>query len=288
VEERTAELVGANAALTREIAERQAAEAELQEAQAEVARTLRLATVAETAAAIAHEINQPLAAISANASACLRSLARDPPLLDLSREAAGCIVADANRAADVVGRVRALLNKEGPRHAPVEVNGIIQDVLALSRSAADRQAVTIDTDLAEPLPPVLGDPVQLQQVLLNLVTNAIEAMAATAARPRVLAIQSRLDEAGAVVVTVEDSGSGIPREELPKIFEKFYQVGNPDQPRQAGSGLGLAIAREIVEAHGGTISAESEVGKGTTFRVTLPDRPPAPHAAEPHATPVRR
>jgi len=264
VAERTAELVGANAALTREIVERQAAEAELQEAQAEVARTLRLATVAETAAAIAHEINQPLAAISANASACLRSLARDPPLLDLSREAAGCIVADANRAADVVGRVRALLNKEGPRHAPVEVNGIIQDVLALSRSAADRQAVAIDTDLAEPLPPVLGDPVQLQQVLLNLVTNAIEAMAATAARPRVLAIQSRLDEAGGVVVTVEDSGSGIDAKHADRVFDSFYTT------KPNGIGVGLSISRSIIEAHGGRLWLASGTPAGARFCFALP------------------
>ena len=160
------------------------------------------------------------------------------------------------------------MNKEGPRHAPVEVNGIIQDVLALSRSAADRQAVAIDTDLAEPLSPVLGDIVQLQQVLLNLVANAIEAMASTAARPRVLAIQSRLDEAGAVIVTVEDSGGGIDAKHTDRVFDSFYTT------KPNGIGVGLSISRSIIEAHGGRLWLASGTPPGARFCFSLPAAPP--------------
>jgi signal transduction histidine kinase len=272
VAERTAELVSANTALTREIAERQAAEAELQETQAEVARTLRLATVAETAAAIAHEINQPLAAISANASACQRSLARDPPILDLARDAAGCIVADANRAAEVVGRVRALLNKEGPRHVPVDINHVIQDVLALSRGAADRQAIAIQTDLTEPLPPVLGDIVQLQQVLLNLVTNAFEAMATVAGWTRILTIRSAPEQGDAVTVTVEDSGGGIDTKHAERVFDSFYTT------KPNGIGVGLSISRSIIEAHGGRLWLVSDSPVGARFCFALPAVPPPTNA----------
>ena len=272
VAQRTAELVASNTALTKEIAEREAAEADLQEAQAEVARTLRLATVAETAAAIAHEINQPLAAIAANASACQRSLTRDPPLLDLAQEAAGCIVADANRAAEVVGRVRALLNKEGPRHVPVDINTTVHDVLALSRGIADRQAIAIHTDLAEPLPPVLGDPVQLQQVLLNLVSNAVEAMISTTGRRRVLTIKSGLEEGSAVIVTVEDSGTGIDAKHADRVFESFYTT------KPNGIGVGLSISRSIIEAHGGRLWLVSDTPAGARFCFALPVIPAAADA----------
>jgi C4-dicarboxylate-specific signal transduction histidine kinase len=273
VAQRTAELVASNMALTKEIAEREAAEADLQEAQAEVARTLRLATVAETAAAIAHEINQPLAAIAANASACQRSLTRDPPLLDLAQDAAGCIVADANRAAEVVARVRALLNKEGPRYVPVDINGTVHDVLALSRGIADRQAIAIHTDLTEPLPAVLGDPVQLQQVLLNLVSNAVEAMISIAG-PRVLTIKSRLEEAGTVIVTVEDSGTGIDAKHAERVFDSFYTT------KPNGIGVGLSISRSIIEAHGGRLWLVSAPPAGAHFCFALPVIPAAANATK--------
>jgi C4-dicarboxylate-specific signal transduction histidine kinase len=264
VEERTAELVCANAALTKEIAERRAAEAELQDAQAEVARTLRLATVAETAAAIAHEINQPLAAMATNASACLRSLARDPPMLGLAREAAGCIVSDANRAADVIVRVRSLLNKDGPKHRPVDINRIVDDVLALSRGVIDRQGIVVRAELEVLLPAVLADPVQLQQVLLNLVTNAIEAMSALADGPRVLSIRSGLDESGAVMVSLGDSGAGIDPKQAERIFDSFYTT------KPNGIGVGLSISRSIIEAHGGRLWLAAAAGPGACFCFALP------------------
>jgi len=264
VARRTAELVAANLALRGEIAERQAAEAELQEAQAEVARTLRLTTVAETAAAIAHETNQPLAAIAVNAGACMRSLSREPPLLDLAREAAGCIVEDANRAAEVIARVRALLNKEGPKRQPVDVNRLVQDVLTLTHGAIDRQGIGCRVELSDRLPNVLGDPIQLQQVLLNLVTNGIEAMSTLANGPRVLKVHSAVDDAGAVVVTVEDSGVGIDSRQATRVFDSFYTT------KPNGIGVGLSISRSIVEAHGGRLWLDSTVQHGARFCFALP------------------
>ncbi len=262
--QRTAELVEANAALRREIAERLAAEAELHHAQTEVARSLRLATVAETAAAIAHEINQPLAAIAANASACLRSVSRDPPMLDLARDAAGCLVSDATRAAEGTARVRALLNKEGPRQVPVDINGLIGDALALSRTAIERQGIALHTQRTGPLPPVLGDPIQLQQVLLNLVTNGVEAMAAVAGRPRVLSIRSGLGEDGEVIVSVEDSGDGIDAKHGERVFDSFYTT------KPNGIGVGLSISRSIIEAHGGRLWLASPGPSGARFSFSLP------------------
>ena len=267
VSQRTAELVEANAALRREITERRAAEAELHDAQTEVARTLRLATVAETAAAIAHEINQPLAAIAANAAACRRSLARDPPGLGLAQEAAGCIVNDANRAAEVTARVRALLNKEGPRHLPVDINRLVRDALALSRTAIERQAIAVRTELADPVPAVLGDPIQLQQVLLNLVTNGIEAIAATAGRSRVLSIGSEAEERDRVIVTIEDSGDGIAAKQAERIFDSFYTT------KSNGIGVGLSISRSIIEAHGGRLWLASTDSAGARFCFALPVAP---------------
>ena len=264
VARRTAELVAANLALRDEIAERQAAEAELQEAQAEVARTLRLTTVAETAAAIAHETNQPLAAIAANASACMRSLSREPPLLDLAREPAGCIVDDANRAAEVISRVRALLNKEGPKRQLVDLNSTVQDVLALTRGAIDRQGIVLRVELSDCLPGVLGDPIQLQQVLLNLVTNGIESMSAAANGPRVLTVRSTLDEAGGAVVTVEDSGTGIDPKQAARVFDSFYTT------KPNGIGVGLSISRSIIEAHGGRLWLDPAAPCGARFSFALP------------------
>ena len=193
VQQRTADLVRANAALKAEMADREAAERALRDAEAELSRTLRLATMAELAATIAHEVNQPLAAITANGSACLRSLQRDPPLLDNAREAASCIVADGHRAGDVIARIRALFNKEPPRQQLLNLNEIVEAVLALSRGAVERQRITVRTELADPPPLVRADPVQLQQVVVNLVTNALEAMAGTPEGERMITVRSRLE-----------------------------------------------------------------------------------------------
>lgn len=274
IAERTADLVRTNAALQVEIAERAAAEEErrrteraLREAEAELARTLRLATVAELAAAIAHEINQPLAAIVANGAACSRSLAQQPPLLDNAREAASCIVADGHRAGDVIARIRSLFNKEPPQWRALDINQLIRQVLELARGPIERQRVAMHAELMQPLPPVMGDPVQLQQVLVNLVTNALEAMAADADGGRRIAIRSRVDDGAAVVVTVEDTGAGLDPEQLAHIFDSFYTT------KPGGIGVGLAISRSIVEAHGGSLWAVPGDSGGARFGITLPLAP---------------
>ena len=275
VQQRTADLVSANAALQAEMVEREAAQKErarteraLREAEVELARTLRLATMAELAATIAHEINQPLAAITANGGACLRSLAHEPPMLDNAREAAACIVSDGHRAGDVIARIRALFNKEQPREEQLDLNHLIRHVLDLSRGSIERKRVLVRTQLAEPAAPVMADPVQLQQVLVNLVTNALDAMTDTTDRPRVLTARSEIDGDN-VNVTIEDTGTGFDQEQVSHIFDSFYTT------KTGGVGLGLAISRSIIEAHGGSVRAAPGTGHGARISFTLalaPDR----------------
>jgi signal transduction histidine kinase len=220
--------------------------------------------VAELAASIAHEINQPLAAIVVNGSACLRSLARRPAAVVDAREAASCIVADGTRAGEVISRIRSLLSKQGPQHIPLDINRVIGDVLDLSRGTIERQGIAVHTELTDSLPPALGDSVELQQVLVNLVTNASEAMTEVTDRPRVLTIRSGIDEAEFVLITVEDTGSGLDPAELDRIFDSFYTT-KPD-----GIGVGLSISRSIIEAHGGQLSASPIEPHGACFRFTVP------------------
>jgi signal transduction histidine kinase len=247
-----------------DLTERKRTEQALRAAESELARALRLATVAELAAAIAHEINQPLAAITANGGACLRSLAQRPPMLDDAREAAGCIVADGHRAGDVIARIRALFNKEEPNQRLLDVNDIVHRVLDLSRGAIDQQRVVARTELAPSPILVMGDPVQLQQVVANLVTNAIEAMSGIADRPLVLTIRSEVDRGAAAALTVEDSGRGLDPEKISRIFDSFYTT------KPGGIGVGLAISRSIIEAHSGSLWASPATGCGARLGFTLP------------------
>jgi C4-dicarboxylate-specific signal transduction histidine kinase len=270
VRARTADLLRANASLQVEIAERKAAEEErkrteqaLREAEAELARTLRLATLAELAAAIAHEINQPLAAIAANGSACLRSLRHRPPMVGNAREAAVCIVEDGHRAGDVIARIRALFNKDAPKEELLPLNSLVRHVLDISRGFLERQHVVADTELALASPLVMGDPVQLQQVLINLVTNAVEAMATVSDRPRRLTIRTALQGKEAVV-SVTDSGIGLAPDQALQIFDSFYTT-KPD-----GIGVGLAVSRSIIEAHGGSLSAVPGPRRGAEIAFRLP------------------
>jgi C4-dicarboxylate-specific signal transduction histidine kinase len=251
-----------------DLTERKRTEQALRDAESELARTLRLATVAELAAAIAHEINQPLAAITANGGACLRSLTHRPPMLDTARDAAGCIVADGHRAADVIARIRALFNKEEPNQQLLKVNDIVRHVLDLSRGAIDRQRVVARAELATPSLLVMGDAVQLQQVMVNLVTNALEAMTGIADRPLLLTIRSKV-EAGEATVTVEDCGRGLDREQISRMFDSFYTT------KPNGIGVGLAISRSIIEAHGGTLWASPGLLHGARVGFTLPLAPAA-------------
>jgi signal transduction histidine kinase len=272
VQQRTAELVRANTALKAEMAERATAERALRDAEAELARTLRLAAMAELAATIAHEINQPLAAITANGSACLRSLQRDPPLLDNAREAAGCIVADGHRAGDVIARIRALFSKGPQQQQLVNLDEIVDTVLALMRDAIERQRVAVRIEPATPPPLVAADPVQLQQVLVNLVTNALEAMQAAPQGGRIVTIRTLvLDETAAV--SVEDTGVGIDPERVGHIFDSFYTT------KPGGIGVGLAISRSIVEAHGGSMWAAPGTPTGAVVGFELPLAAPGDQTA---------
>jgi signal transduction histidine kinase len=246
-----------------DLTDRKRTEQALHDAEADLARTLRLATLAELTASIAHEINQPLAAIVANASACVRFLARRPAAVGNAKEAADCIVSDGTRAGEVIARVRALLSKQGPRHVAVDINAIIAEVLDLLRATLDRQRITVHTEMAASLPPVMGDAVQLQQVLVNLVTNAAEAMRDNADRPRAVTIRSGIDATG-VLVTVEDEGIGFDPQEIDRIFDSFYTT------KAEGIGVGLSISRSIIEAHGGQLSAFPAVPQGARLCFALP------------------
>lgn len=270
VAQRTAELRETNVALTVEIAERERAdreradsEAALAETEARLARVLRLATVAECAA-VAHEVKQPLTAISANAGACLRSLDQNPPVLDLVRQAVVGIVEDGRRANAVISRIGGLLRNSKPSIAAVDVNGLIGEVVTMVRARAERDRIAIRTSLARSLPAAAGDPVYVQQVLLNLVTNALEAMQEVGGRPRVLTLRSRQTEDHVVLVEVQDTGSGLAAADPERMFESFYTT------KSQGLGMGLSISRSIVAKHGGRLWAASGRRHGAVFRFTLP------------------
>jgi C4-dicarboxylate-specific signal transduction histidine kinase len=242
------------------------AEEMVRTSQADLERVTRVTTMGELVASIAHEVNQPLAAVVTNANAALRWLRADPPNLDEVRDATARIVADGNRASDVVARIRALLTKEDARRDPLDIDKMIGDVLVLTKDAALRRGALVHVELAAHPPVVLADRVQIEQVLLNLILNGIESMQDVNGRPRDLTIQTRSDDGNGVVVAVRDSGAGIPEDKLQRIFDAFYTTKN------GGLGMGLAIGRSIVEAHGGRIWATSDAG-GSMFQFTLPAAP---------------
>jgi PAS domain S-box-containing protein len=245
-----------------DIEDRKRAEEALRKSQAELAHVTRVMTMGEMAASIAHEVNQPLAAIVANGSACLRWLGGSSPNLDEAREAARRVIRDGNRAGDVITRIRALLRKTDAAKARLDLNRTIQEVVTLTRNEATGKGVAIRMGLAADLPPVLGDRVQLQQVILNLVMNGIEAMASTDG-PGELSISSREYESDKALVSVQDNGVGLAGQDLEKIFDAFYTT------KSQGMGMGLAISRSIVEDHGGRLWAAPNPGGGATFQFTL-------------------
>ena len=236
----------------------------LREAQAELARINRVTTMGQLAASIAHEINQPIAAALTNAQAALRWIAAQPSDLEEARCALDRIVRDGNRAGEVLSRIRNLVRKSPPRRDQVDVNETILEVVALTRREAERHRVALQTRLARDLPPVWGDRIQLQQVILNLLTNAIDAIKVSGEGPRELLVGSGRDDAQGVLVTVRDSGPGLDPEGLERLFEAFHTT-KPD-----GVGMGLAISRSIVEAHGGRLWATPNAPRGAVFQFTLP------------------
>jgi C4-dicarboxylate-specific signal transduction histidine kinase len=236
----------------------------LQEAQAELTHVTRVTTLGELTASIAHEVNQPLAGIVINGEASLRWLGHKTPDVDEVRHAVERIISDARRASDVIRRIRDLAKKATPEMVPIDVNDIIDDALLLVQRQALNQRVGLQLELESGLPPVLGDRVQLQQVVINLVINGIEAMAHVTARPRWMLVRSHRDEGGQVLVAVQDSGVGIDPENANRLFNAFYTT------KGDGMGMGLSISRSIVEAHGGRIWATNNEGPGATIQFALP------------------
>jgi PAS domain S-box-containing protein len=246
-----------------DIEQRKQAEEQLRQAHAELARVTRVVTMGELVASIAHEVNQPISGMVMNGNACLRWLAADSPNLDEARENARRIVRDGKRAGDVIARVRALATKTATAKVRLDMNELTREVIALAQSEAHRNGVTLRTELASDLSPVLGDRVELQQVILNLAMNAIEAMRTVEGRPRDLVIRTQNDHADQVRVTVQDSGIGLDSKSMERIFEAFYTT------KHGGMGLGLSISRSIVEHHGGRLWAVTNDGPGTTFQFTV-------------------
>jgi C4-dicarboxylate-specific signal transduction histidine kinase len=245
------------------------AEQELHKAQADLAHAARVMTLGELAASIAHEINQPLAAIATSGNACLRWLDRTPPDLDAARRAAVRIAQDAHRAGDVIRGLRALARKSGPQLMPFGIEDAIEEVLALTRTDLHRHGVELHTNLSARLPPVIGDRAQLQQVLLNLVMNGIQAMATVSDR-RELTISIFPAAPERVEVTVEDTGPGLDPALVQCIFDPFFTT------KPGGLGLGLSISRSIIEAHGGQLWASLRAPHGTAFHFTVPVADEAP------------
>jgi PAS domain S-box-containing protein len=258
-------------ALARDISERKLAEKALREkdsalelARAELARVSRLTTLGELTASIAHEVNQPIGAMAMSAAACTRWLASDPPDMAEARASLEHIVADGKRAGEVIARIRALTRRQAPRMELLDVNRKVREVLALAEHELKTHDIVLRAELDPTLPSVAGDRVQLQQVLLNLIVNAIEAMSGVHDRPRELTIVTAAKEPGAVVVEVRDSGPGLDEEGAERVFEPFYTT------KAQGIGIGLSISRSIVEAHGGRVWAASNQPHGAVFRFSLP------------------
>ncbi|MCW3094660.1 MAG: protein kinase [Chthonomonadaceae bacterium] len=241
---------------------KQAVEA-LRTAQVELAHVTRVTTLGELTSSIAHEVNQPLTAVVSNGNACLRWLAAQPPNLDEARQAVGRIIKDGHRASEVVGRIRALVKKTPPRRDWLDINEILLEVIALANGEVQRHHVSLQTQLSLDLPRVRGDRIQLQQVILNLVINGIEAMSGVNVETRQLWIRSRQHGANGALVMVCDSGTGLGTETLAHLFDAFYTT------KPAGMGMGLAISRSIIEAHGGRLWAEPNAPQGAVFQFTL-------------------
>ena len=237
---------------------------ELRRMSAELARVTRVTTLGELAASIAHEINQPLTAIRANAAASLNWLAHPTPNLAHVGEAVADIVTDAHRAGDVIQRIRQLATKTDPEMRRLNMNDVIEDVVALVRSEVNKHRASLGVALASALPSVMGDRVQLQQVLINLVMNGVEAMHAVSDRPRELLIRTSVHDESQVLVAVQDSGAGLDPRHADQLFDAFFST------KPAGMGLGLSISRSIIEAHGGRLWATSNQTHGATFHFALP------------------
>jgi PAS domain S-box-containing protein len=250
--------------LARNITDQKRAEESLRKMQMELAHANRIAMMGQLTASIAHEVNQPIATARNNASAALKFLDRNPRDLAEVREALGCVVNDSERASAVIDRIREHIKKAPTRKESFDLNDAITEVIALTRVDVANSRVRVQTRLAEGLPPVEGDRVQLQQVALNLILNAVEAMSSVVDGPRELLISTEQTEADGVLVAVHDSGPGIDPKGVERLFESFYTT------KSSGLGLGLSICRSIVEARGGRLWAEANKPRGAAFQFTVP------------------
>jgi signal transduction histidine kinase len=271
VAERTRQLTAVNEELRKEILERERAEGQrketedaLRQTQSELAHVSRIMTIGALTASIAHEVNQPLSAIVTNGSACLRWLARVEPDLNEARGATERMIRDANRASEVIQRIRDLVKKTDLHTVPLDINDIIHEVVDLVQSEVRTHQVVLLTELSDALPPVRGDRVQLEQVLLNLLLNGIEAMDPITDRPRELRISSQRPAPDTVLVAVQDSGIGLSPQSVTRLFDPFFTT------KAKGMGMGLSISRSISEAHGGHLRVSPNAGPGATFELTLP------------------
>jgi C4-dicarboxylate-specific signal transduction histidine kinase len=252
-------------------AERTQAEEALRQAQADLTRANRVSSMGELTASLAHEVKQPIAAAITDANTCLRWLSRDQPDLEEARAAASRIVQDGKRAGEIVNRVRLLFQKDTLQRELVDLSEIIREMMLILHSEATKFAVLVRTELAADLPQVMGDRVQLQQVLMNLMMNSIDAMKDVDGT-RELTIQSQRGEDGQVLISVLDTGGGVPPEQADKIFNAFFTT------KTHGTGMGLRISRSIVESHGGRLWAADNSPRGATFQFTLPAATVAAHA----------
>jgi len=257
-----------------DLTERKRAEAEVREGerrygemQMKLAHANRVATMGQLTASIAHEVNQPIAGAVTNAQVALRWLARQPPNLEEVRQTLARVVRDANRASDVIGRIRELIKKAPPRKDAVDINEAVHDVIELTRSEARNNIVLVQSDLTDGLPLIEGDRVQLQQVMLNLMVNAMQAMGTVAAGARDLLISTAQAEPSSVLVTVKDTGPGLDPERLDHVFDPFYTT------KSGGLGMGLSICRSIIEAHGGRLWVTANLPRGAVFHFTVPAHP---------------
>jgi C4-dicarboxylate-specific signal transduction histidine kinase len=246
-----------------DITEHRRAEEALRQAQADLARISRVTTMGELTASLAHEVNQPIAAAVTDANTCLRWLNRENPDLEEARQAASRVVKDATRAAEVISRTRLLFKKGSLQWELVDMNEVIREMLAWMIGDMSRRSITVRLELAEDLPQITGDRVQLQQVLMNLMVNGIDAMKDSAGT-RELAINSQPGENGQILVSISDTGVGLPAEQADKIFNAFFTT------KPNGTGMGLRISRSIIESHGGRLWASDNSPQGARFHLTLP------------------
>jgi PAS domain S-box-containing protein len=249
---------------TSDVTSRKLAEEDLRNLRSELAHVSRVATLGALTASIAHEVNQPLSGIITNASTCLRMLNAEPPNVEGARETARRTIRDGNRASDVIKRLRALFSKRDATAEPVDLNEAAREVMALSLSELQRGRVILRTELAEDLPPVTGDRVQLQQVILNLLLNAADAMGGVEDRPRELVIRTGPDEGDCVRLSVRDAGVGFDPQDAGRLFEAFYTT------KSGGMGIGLSVSRSIIESHHGRLWATPNDGPGATFSFSIP------------------